>query len=140
MVNPTYDHNLFEICNFIIIGYVTCILRTYIFHSQNTCTFHKWYHYQIQQIFNYSTTHTLIFNYTCFIIQQQQQILYYSITHASYSTTVNAILFKNNKHFIIQQQQKFALGATKKLNILTLVLSERKILNETKNHNPPPSS
>ena len=24
------------------------------------------------------------------------------------------------------------------LNILTLVLSEKKILNETKNHNPPP--
>ena len=30
-----------------------------------------------------------------------------------------------------------ALGATKK-KILTLVLSEKKILNETKNHNPPP--
>ena len=31
---------------------------------------------------------------------------------------------------------------TKKINILTLVLSEKKILNETKNHNPPlpPSS
>ena len=28
-------------------------------------------------------------------------------------------------------------GATKKINILTLVLSEKKILNETKNHNPP---
>ena len=28
----------------------------------------------------------------------------------------------------------------KKINILTLVLSEKKILNETKNHNPPPSS
>jgi hypothetical protein len=26
----------------------------------------------------------------------------------------------------------------KKKNILTLVLSEKKILNETKNHNPPP--
>ena len=26
----------------------------------------------------------------------------------------------------------------KKINILTLVLSEKKILNETKNHNPPP--
>ena len=33
--------------------------------------------------------------------------------------------------------KKFALSATKK-NILTLVLSEKKILNETKNHNPPP--
>ena len=28
----------------------------------------------------------------------------------------------------------------KKKYILTLVLSEKKILNETKNHNPPPSS
>ena len=28
----------------------------------------------------------------------------------------------------------------KKINILTLVLSDKKILNETKNHNPPPSS
>ena len=27
--------------------------------------------------------------------------------------------------------------ATKKINILTLVLSEKKFLNETKNHNPP---
>ena len=27
----------------------------------------------------------------------------------------------------------------KKINILTLVLSEKKILNETKNHNPPSS-
>ena len=33
--------------------------------------------------------------------------------------------------------KKFALCATKK-NILTLVLSEKKFLNETKNHNPPP--
>jgi hypothetical protein len=32
-----------------------------------------------------------------------------------------------------------ALCTTKKINILTLVLSEKKILNETKNHNPPPS-
>ena len=31
----------------------------------------------------------------------------------------------------------FALCATKKNN-LTIVLSEKKILNETKNHNPPP--
>ena len=28
--------------------------------------------------------------------------------------------------------------ATKKINILTLVLSEKKFLNETKNHTPPP--
>ena len=27
--------------------------------------------------------------------------------------------------------------ATKKINILTLVLSEKEFLNETKNHNPP---
>ena len=32
----------------------------------------------------------------------------------------------------------FALSATKKFNILTLALSEKKILNETKNHTPPP--
>ena len=33
-------------------------------------------------------------------------------------------------------EKKFALCTTKKINILTLVLSEKKILNETKNHNP----
>ena len=33
--------------------------------------------------------------------------------------------------------KKIALCATKKINILTLVLPEKKILNETKNHNPP---
>jgi hypothetical protein len=32
-------------------------------------------------------------------------------------------------------KKKFALCATKKINILTLVLSEKKILNETKNYN-----
>ena len=36
-------------------------------------------------------------------------------------------------------EKKFALRATKK-NILTIVLSEKKFLNETKNHNHPPSS
>ena len=30
------------------------------------------------------------------------------------------------------------LNFGKKINILTLMLSEKKILNETKNHNPPP--
>ena len=30
------------------------------------------------------------------------------------------------------------IRATKKINILTLVLSKKKFLNETKNHNPPP--
>ena len=34
-------------------------------------------------------------------------------------------------------EKKIVLCATKKLNILTLVLSEKKILNETKNYNPP---
>ena len=34
-------------------------------------------------------------------------------------------------------KKKFALRTTKKINILTLVVSEKKILNETKNHNPP---
>ena len=37
-------------------------------------------------------------------------------------------------------KKKIALCPTKKINIPTLVLSEKKILNETKNHNPPPSS
>ena len=35
-------------------------------------------------------------------------------------------------------EKKFALSATKKINIPTLVLSEKQFLNETKNHNPPP--
>ena len=39
---------------------------------------------------------------------------------------------------MLNSGKKFALRATKKINILTLVLSEKKILNETKNHNPPP--
>jgi hypothetical protein len=34
-------------------------------------------------------------------------------------------------------KKKLALSTTKKINILTLMLSEKKILNETKNHNPP---
>ena len=34
-------------------------------------------------------------------------------------------------------KKSVAFCATKKINILTLVLSEKKILNETKNHNPP---
>ena len=34
-------------------------------------------------------------------------------------------------------EKNFALCATKKKKILTLVLSEKKDLNETKNHNPP---
>ena len=38
---------------------------------------------------------------------------------------------------MLNSGKKFALCATKKINILTLVLSEKKILNETKNHNPP---
>ena len=33
--------------------------------------------------------------------------------------------------------KNFALCATKKINILTLVLFEKKFMNETKNHNPP---
>jgi hypothetical protein len=34
--------------------------------------------------------------------------------------------------------KKIALCAIKKINILTLVLSEEKFLNEPKNHTPPP--
>ena len=39
---------------------------------------------------------------------------------------------------MLNSGEKIALCATKKINILTLVLFEKKILNETKNHNPPP--
>ena len=35
-------------------------------------------------------------------------------------------------------EKKFAFRATKKINILTLVMSEKKILNEKKKHNPHP--
>ena len=38
---------------------------------------------------------------------------------------------------MLNSGKNFALCATKKKNILTLVLSEKKFLNETKNHNPP---
>jgi hypothetical protein len=37
---------------------------------------------------------------------------------------------------MLNSGKKIALRMTKKINILTLVLSEKKILNETKNHNP----
>ena len=39
---------------------------------------------------------------------------------------------------MLNSGKKIALCATNKINILTLVLSEKKFLNETKNHNPPP--
>ena len=38
---------------------------------------------------------------------------------------------------MLNSGKNVALSVTKKKNILTLVLSEKKILNETKNHNPP---
>jgi hypothetical protein len=38
---------------------------------------------------------------------------------------------------MLSSGKKFALCATKEIMIQTLVLSEKKILNETKNHNPP---
>ena len=38
---------------------------------------------------------------------------------------------------MLNSGKKIALRPTKKNNILTLVLSEKKFLNETKNHNPP---
>jgi hypothetical protein len=37
---------------------------------------------------------------------------------------------------LLKKYSDFAGG--KKINILTLVLSEKNILTETKNHNPPP--
>ena len=39
---------------------------------------------------------------------------------------------------MLNSRNKFRALRDKKKNILTLVLSEKKILNETKNHNPPP--
>jgi hypothetical protein len=41
-------------------------------------------------------------------------------------------------NLMLNSGKKFALCTTTKINILTLVLSEKKILNKTKNHNPPP--
>ena len=38
---------------------------------------------------------------------------------------------------MLNSGKKIALYVTKKINILTLALSEKKILNKTKNHNPP---
>ena len=38
---------------------------------------------------------------------------------------------------MLNSVKKFRALRDKKTNILTLVLSEKKILNETKNHNPP---
>ena len=38
---------------------------------------------------------------------------------------------------MLNSGKKIVLCATKKINILTLVLSENIFLNETKNHNPP---
>ena len=39
---------------------------------------------------------------------------------------------------MLKAEKKNVLCVTKQINLLTLVLSEKKILNETKNHNPPP--
>ena len=39
---------------------------------------------------------------------------------------------------MLNSGKKIRLGATKTINILTLVLSEKKFLKETKNQNPPP--
>ena len=38
---------------------------------------------------------------------------------------------------MLDSGKKFRALRDKKINILTLVLSEKKFLNETKNHNPP---
>jgi len=37
---------------------------------------------------------------------------------------------------LVEEKKYFAFCATKEINILTHVLLEKKILNETKNHNP----
>ena len=41
---------------------------------------------------------------------------------------------------MLNSRKQISRFAQQKNFILTLVLSEKKILNETKNHNPPPSS
>ena len=41
---------------------------------------------------------------------------------------------------MLNSGKKIRAVPDKKINILTLVLSEKNVLNETKNHNPPPSS
>jgi hypothetical protein len=41
---------------------------------------------------------------------------------------------------MLNSGKKFRALRDKKNNILTLVLFEKNVLNETKNHNPPPSS
>ena len=38
---------------------------------------------------------------------------------------------------LISGRKKISLWVTKKINILTLVLFDKRFLNETKNHNPP---
>ena len=38
---------------------------------------------------------------------------------------------------MLKAEKKIVLCVTKQINILTLVLSEKKFLNKTKNHNPP---
>jgi hypothetical protein len=43
-------------------------------------------------------------------------------------------------NLMLNSGKKIRALRDKKKNILTLVLSENKFLNETKNHNPPPSS
>jgi hypothetical protein len=45
--------------------------------------------------------------------------------------------FLSYKLMLNSGEKKIALCVTKKINILTLVLSENKFLNETKNHNSP---
>ena len=52
----------------------------------------------------------------------------------------NLIQFLSYNLMLNSGKKIFTLCATKIINILALVLSEKKILNETKNHNPPPSS
>ena len=43
-------------------------------------------------------------------------------------------------NLMLNSEKKISALRDKKIIILTLVLSEKKILNETKNHDPPPSS
>jgi hypothetical protein len=56
-----------------------------------------------------------------------------SSTNEDFRKVRNDIGFKNSN--VKFWEKKFALCATKKINILNLVLSEKKILNEAINHN-----
>jgi hypothetical protein len=52
---------------------------------------------------------------------------------------INNLIQFLSYNLMLNSGKKICALHDKKINILTLVLSEKKILNETKNHNPPAS-